>query len=68
MGLGKTVVTFSLILTRGGRGSTGNQENTKENKDACPNTLSKAKGDTLIVCPVALLGQWKVNSPLLHSG
>ncbi|KAL9390008.1 hypothetical protein Peur_018613 [Populus x canadensis] len=41
------------------KGSTGNQENTKENKDACPNTLSKANGGSLIVCPVALLGQWK---------
>ncbi|XP_015580945.2 DNA repair protein RAD5B isoform X2 [Ricinus communis] len=50
MGLGKTVMTISLILARPGKGSIDSQESTN---------TKKAKGGTLIVCPMALLGQWK---------
>ncbi|XP_038719249.1 DNA repair protein RAD5B-like isoform X1 [Tripterygium wilfordii] len=69
MGLGKTVMTIALILARPGRGSSHNQElvlraaddagNSKGKNGARVNTPSKANGGTLIVCPMALLGQWK---------
>ncbi|KAJ7979907.1 DNA/RNA helicase protein [Quillaja saponaria] len=68
MGLGKTVMTIALILARPGRGSVDDQEidsadNTgiskKRKKDAPINIPFKAKGGTLIVCPMALLSQWK---------
>lgn len=72
MGLGKTVMAIGLILTRPGRGCPANQEygteiadtteiTKKTKKDCHMNTSSKANGGTLIVCPMALLGQWKVN-------
>lgn len=72
MGLGKTVMTIALILARRGRGCPDNEELdtetadnaqiTKKRKiDSHINISSKAKGGTLIVCPMALLGQWKVN-------
>lgn len=71
MGLGKTVMTIALILARPGRGCYVNHgrgtatadgtETTKSNKDCRTKTSSKANGGTLIVCPMALLGQWKVN-------
>ncbi|KAK4586149.1 hypothetical protein RGQ29_023372 [Quercus rubra] len=70
MGLGKTVMTIALILARRGRGCPDNEELdtetvdnaqiTKKRKiDSHINISSKAKGGTLIVCPMALLGQWK---------
>ncbi|KAG2722109.1 hypothetical protein I3760_02G114900 [Carya illinoinensis] len=69
MGLGKTVMTIALILARPGRGCYVNHgrgtatadgtETTKSNKDCRTKTSSKANGGTLIVCPMALLGQWK---------
>lgn len=62
MGLGKTVMTIALILARPGKGSTDSQESTNNKKER---TSSKAKGGTLIVCPMALLGQWKVSLSLL---
>ncbi|XP_040999651.1 DNA repair protein RAD5B [Juglans microcarpa x Juglans regia] len=69
MGLGKTVMTIALILARPGRGCHVNHECstatadgteiTKSNKDSHIKASSKANGGTLIVCPMALLGQWK---------
>ncbi|KAG8370367.1 hypothetical protein BUALT_Bualt14G0109700 [Buddleja alternifolia] len=68
MGLGKTVMTIALILARKGRGSLDDQqvviesqastENVK-NRQRTSETLRKPRGGTLIVCPMALLGQWK---------
>ncbi|KAL6989855.1 DNA repair protein rad5b [Sarracenia purpurea var. burkii] len=68
MGLGKTVMTIALILARPGR-SSDNQKHiseagdeaeciNKKNKDSNTNS-PKAKGHTLIICPMALLSQWK---------
>ncbi|KAF8392233.1 hypothetical protein HHK36_022575 [Tetracentron sinense] len=70
MGLGKTVMTIALILATPGRGIPDNQEavtevvddpekrrNTK--KDSLTKVQPTVKGGTLIVCPMALLGQWK---------
>ncbi|KAK4361654.1 hypothetical protein RND71_020606 [Anisodus tanguticus] len=70
MGLGKTVMTIALILAKLGRGSPDDQEFVSEDEDETEcitkritNTDTevsrKAKGGTLIVCPMALLGQWK---------
>lgn len=72
MGLGKTVMTIALILSRPGRGCPANQRHDTKSADADEITKkikkdchtkpsSKANGSTLIVCPMALLGQWKVN-------
>lgn len=61
MGFGKTVMTIALILARPYKGSTDGQESTNKMKDSHTKTLPKVKGGTLIVCPMALLGQWKVN-------
>lgn len=69
MGLGKTVMTIALILARPGRGNpeieddlatdvNGNKPKGKESHKAL--TCVKAKGGTLIICPMALLSQWKV--------
>ncbi|KAJ4901761.1 DNA repair protein RAD5B [Raphanus sativus] len=68
MGLGKTVMTIALILARPGRGNpeneddlatdvNGNKPKGKESHKAL--TCVKAKGGTLIICPMALLSQWK---------
>ncbi|KAK6793212.1 hypothetical protein RDI58_006665 [Solanum bulbocastanum] len=70
MGLGKTVMTISLILANLGRGSPDDQEIVLEDTDETEcvtkritytdtEVSKKAKGGTLIVCPMALLGQWK---------
>lgn len=53
MGLGKTVMTIALIHARLGRGIPGNDG--YEPKTGS----SRARGGTLIVCPMALLSQWK---------
>ncbi|XP_050219335.1 DNA repair protein RAD5B isoform X2 [Mercurialis annua] len=50
MGLGKTVMTISVILARPGKGSAYIQESIN---------MKNGRGGTLIVCPMALLGQWK---------
>lgn len=65
MGLGKTVMTIALILARMGKGCPDNQKSTV-NKNVITEKKSqksrtKARGGTLIVCPMALLGQWKVH-------
>ncbi|KAL5542194.1 hypothetical protein UlMin_009904 [Ulmus minor] len=63
MGLGKTVMTIALILKSPGRGSPGNQDSTEtitqREKDSQMDSSLKPKGGTLIICPMALLGQWK---------
>lgn len=75
MGLGKTVMTIALILTRPNRSTPDNQEligdatvNTR-NQEYHTDAPFKPKGGTLIVCPMALLSQWKVNltSPVLSN-
>lgn len=74
MGLGKTVMTIALILARPGRGNPEieddlaadvNGDKTKRNESHKALTCVKAKGGTLIVCPMALLSQWKVNCSCL---
>ncbi|KAL2325883.1 hypothetical protein Fmac_024941 [Flemingia macrophylla] len=65
MGLGKTVMTIALILSYPGRGNSENKNAekgddniiAKNRKNA--NNLHKVEGGTLIVCPMALLSQWK---------
>ncbi|KAF3591047.1 hypothetical protein DY000_02024287 [Brassica cretica] len=68
MGLGKTVMTIALILARPGRGNPEieddlaadvNGDTPKRKKSHKALTCVKAKGGTLIVCPMALLSQWK---------
>ncbi|PWA70104.1 DNA/RNA helicase protein [Artemisia annua] len=56
MGLGKTVMTISLILARPGKG-TAEIENGNENESI--KASQRPRGGTLIVCPMALLSQWK---------
>ncbi|KAG9136076.1 hypothetical protein Leryth_003700 [Lithospermum erythrorhizon] len=70
MGLGKTVMTIALILARRGRGmpyieetesDTDDEMNHRKKRKTNENSfLSRnVKGSTLIICPMALLGQWK---------
>lgn len=61
MGLGKTVMTISLILARPGKGI-NEDENEGLNKkiDYETKVFKRPRGGTLIVCPMALLSQWKV--------
>lgn len=69
MGLGKTVMTIALILARKGRGIPDDQQEEAEesmteyirNRKQTSGTQRKPKGGTLVVCPMALLSQWKVN-------
>lgn len=71
MGLGKTVMTIALILARPGRGNPENEDDLaadvngdkrKRKETHTALTIVKAKGGSLIVCPMALLSQWKVIS------
>ncbi|GER25516.1 DNA repair helicase rad5 [Striga asiatica] len=69
MGLGKTVMTIALILARRGRGINEDQQvdqqefevrsQRSKNRQWATEGLRKLKGGTLIVCPMALLSQWK---------
>lgn len=84
MGLGKTIMTISLLLAHSERsGSLGNESTPKPvnqsiEADQSPTLLKKAKkfpgfdklvkqqtaltgGGNLIICPMTLLGQWKVH-------
>ena len=70
MGLGKTVMTIALILARPGRcldnqkiisETTNGAEYTKKKKEDSVKVPSKVNGGTLIICPMALLSQWKVS-------
>jgi len=66
MGLGKTVMTIALILSNPGRlkSEDSDGESVYDNifsaKRRNVNPSSNLEGGTLIVCPMALLGQWKV--------
>lgn len=60
MGLGKTVMTIALILSNPGR------EKSQRNKRGNVDTPYGVEGGTLIVCPMALLGQWKVCFPCVY--
>lgn len=67
MGLGKTVMTIALILARKGHGiqehqqviTEGGSEDISNKQRNSYSLLRKQKGGTLIVCPMALLSQWK---------
>ncbi|XP_024995890.1 DNA repair protein RAD5B [Cynara cardunculus var. scolymus] len=59
MGLGKTVMTISLILARPGKGTTESEENIEPRKEDQKSVSQRPRGGTLIVCPMALLSQWK---------
>lgn len=62
MGLGKTVMTIALILARPVRKSSESTEITKRRRiDTDTSTPLKPRGGTLVVCPMSLLSQWKVN-------
>jgi hypothetical protein len=68
MGLGKTVMTIALILSdpRGEHSNyIGRDERPVTGRDTRTRTLTPSiRGGTLILCPMALLGQWKVSSCL----
>ncbi|MCI17879.1 SWI/SNF-related matrix-associated actin-dependent regulator of chromatin subfamily A member 3-like 3-like, partial [Trifolium medium] len=65
MGLGKTVMTIALILSNPGRMKSDDSDaesiydNILSTKRRNVNPYN-VEGGTLIVCPMALLGQWKV--------
>nr|DAD19846.1 TPA_asm: hypothetical protein HUJ06_021309 [Nelumbo nucifera] len=72
MGLGKTVMTIALILANRGRGKPDDEEDfmvtdtaanyektNRSNKTFKTKAPATVKAGTLIVCPMALLGQWK---------
>ncbi|KAI3829087.1 hypothetical protein L1987_03201 [Smallanthus sonchifolius] len=62
MGLGKTVMTISLILARPHKGSNenDNENDSIKKKNSYETSISRRpQGGTLIVCPMALLSQWK---------
>lgn len=59
-------MTISLILARPGRGipeaKHTDTENLASKRTDSIGIQRKARGGTLIICPMALLGQWKVSS------
>ena len=57
MGLGKTVMTISLILARPGKG-TAEIENGNNNE--CIKASQRPRGGALIFFPMALLSKWEV--------
>ncbi|KAK7279210.1 hypothetical protein RJT34_24256 [Clitoria ternatea] len=61
MGLGKTVMTIALILSNPSRGNSENRDVEDGSGSVMTNKrkIAKNEGGTLIVCPMALLGQWK---------
>lgn len=64
MGLGKTVMTIALILSNPrGECSSYIQRTTRVLRDhetTSHTSRSSLRGGTLIICPMPLLGQWKV--------
>ncbi|XP_058097648.1 DNA repair protein RAD5B-like [Magnolia sinica] len=79
MGLRKTVMTIALILGKPVRESPDDQQVEEQNqdfdnkktkngqKDPQTKSLPIVKGGTLVVCPMALLGQWKNNLEDLYN-
>lgn len=91
MGLGKTVMTLSLLLTHSERGGSFSSSSSSQtfkdlyeasyNSDKSPIPPKKASkftfdklikqkvlltgGGNLIVCPMTLIGQWKVKACVL---
>lgn len=68
MGLGKTVMTIALILSNT-RGEWSNYierdlRGVRDRENRARTSRSSVRGGTLIVCPMALLGQWKVSNHL----
>ncbi|KAG0491573.1 hypothetical protein HPP92_004971 [Vanilla planifolia] len=63
MGLGKTVMTIALILANPSKGKLDEEDaqtqSWNESVGALRTGSSRLGGGTLIVCPMALLGQWK---------
>ncbi|PKA47780.1 Putative SWI/SNF-related matrix-associated actin-dependent regulator [Apostasia shenzhenica] len=63
MGLGKTVMTIALILSNPSRRPYNDRDMDIETWEGSGRRLNRANsvvtGGTLIVCPMALLGQWK---------
>ncbi|KAI3700742.1 hypothetical protein L2E82_45380 [Cichorium intybus] len=61
MGLGKTVMTISLILARTGKETLEIEDKNEciKNRNKNENFSKRPRGGTLIVCPMALLSQWK---------
>jgi DNA repair protein RAD5 len=66
MGLGKTVMTIALILSDSrGDASSYIERDTRGLRDCATRARTSrfsVRGGTLIVCPMALLGQWKVST------
>lgn len=54
-------MTIALILARLGKGIPDNQELGEDMTITQYSKKRRIKGGTLIVCPMALLGQWKVS-------
>lgn len=65
MGLGKTVMTIALILSNPSRAAPDDDDADvdawNESERSLNRNSPRVKGGTLIVCPMALLGQWKVS-------
>lgn len=72
MGLGKTVMTIALLLANPGKGGLTIQE-TEEKRIQTKRYPIKSRtaynkgGGTLIICPMTLLGQWKVSIYIITS-
>ncbi|XP_076943828.1 DNA repair protein RAD5B-like isoform X2 [Bidens hawaiensis] len=59
MGLGKTVMTISLILAIPHKGTSETEDENEPVKRLKRYETRRPQGGTLIVCPMALLSQWK---------
>ncbi|EEC76859.1 hypothetical protein OsI_15041 [Oryza sativa Indica Group] len=59
MGLGKTVMTIALILSNPRGEIEQDKRGTRDRDTMAQTSRSSVRGGTLIICPMALLGQWK---------
>lgn len=62
MGLGKTVMTIALILSNPRGEIEQDKRGTRDRDTMAQTSRSSVRGGTLIICPMALLGQWKVRN------
>lgn len=62
MGLGKTVMTIALILSNPRGELEQDKRGTRDRDTKAQTSRSSVRGGTLIICPMALLGQWKVRN------